>query len=506
MPESPPQSAQLWSQAQCHLAAKQAAPARAALEALLVVDPDHTLGRLALCNLAWRQNRVREAAEHALHAARSVPEYPELICETAGVLLRVGEAVAARECLQRSALKRVASDTLLIRLADHWHALGRHAEALAQTDRARQLGFDGDGIRHRRGRALAALGRTREAEPDLELGFLLGPTHGEIALELAGLRTQTRERNHFNTLANGIKSVTRGSREHAALEFALYKELEDVGRFDDAWAALTRANAVMAQRKRCNVESMRRWFSLCIALWTRETLRPAPADIEGPRPIFVIGLPHSGTRELAERLARHSDVANAGELRSFEQQLCWMADHRGTQDEAFLERLPTIDFGELGRRYLAQTQWRAQGRPYYVDSQPDNWMYAGLIHAALPDAAILHARRDSMDARFACYRTFFGDSQAWSYDQATVGDCHSGYRNMIAHWHAEMPEGIVDIPHAEMPAAADVALRRLFGSSGISQTVGHARPQGDGPMLEGGHLQEAGAWRPYARHLRWSPE
>lgn len=506
MPGSPPQSAPLWSQAQCHLAAKQAAPARAALEALLAADPDHTLGRLALCNLAWRQNRVREAAGHALRAAHSVPEYPELICETAGVLLRVGETVAARECLQRSVLKGVASDTLLIRLADHWHALGQHAEALAQTDRARQLGFDGDGIRHRRGRALAALGRMREAEPDLELGFLLGPTHGEIALALAGLRAQTRERNHFNTLASGIKSVARGSRDHAALEFALYKELEDVGRFDDAWTALARANAVMAQRKRCDVERMRRWFALCMALCTRETLRLAPADIEGPRPVFVIGLPHSGTRELAERLARHPDVANAGELRSFEQQLRWMADHHDTQDETFLERVPTIDFGELGRRYLAQTQWRAQGRPYYVDSQPDNWRYAGLIHAALPDAVILHVKRESMDACFACYRAFFGDTHAWSYDLAAVGDCHSGYRDMIAHWHRELPEAIIDISCEERASGAEAVLRRLFGPNGMKRSAEYADPAENTQAFDAECSRKVGSWRPYGRHLPWPHE
>src|SRR6185437_8400189 len=479
MPGSGSQSAQLWSQAQCHLAARQAAPARATLEALLAAAPDHTLGRLALCNLAWRQDRIREATENAVHASRSVADYPELICETVGMLLRVGETVAARACLRREALRGVMSDTLLVRFADHWHILGGHAEALMLMDRARELGFDGDGIRYRRGRSLVALGRTCEAEPDLELGFLLGPTHGEIALELAGLRTQTRERNHLKALGENLKNTPRGSRSHAAMEFALYKELEDLGRYDEAWQALVRANAIMAQRKRCDVERMRRWFELCIALCTRETLRPVEAEIEGPRPIFVIGLPHSGTRELAELLARHPDVAGAGELADFEQQLRWATDHHGTQDEKFLGRIATIDFRELGRRYLAQTQWRAQGKPFYIDSQPDNWMYAGLIHAALPGASILHMKRDSMDVCFACYRDFFGDARTWSYDQSAMADCHSGFRNMIRHWHAEMPEGIVDIPHAEMPAGADVALRRLFGSSGTAESTWHAGPQGD---------------------------
>ena len=445
MSDSASQAGQDWSQAQVHLAAKQAAPARAALEALLAADPDHTLGRLALCNLAWRQDRVREAAEHALHAARSVPDYPDLICETAGVLLRVGETMAARSCLQRVALEGVTSDALSIRLADHWHALGEHAEALARVDRARALGFDGDGVRHRRGRELVCLHRDEEAEPELELAFLLGPTHGEIAVELARLRVQSRERNHFNTLAGGIKNVARGSRDHAALEFALYKELEDVGRQDDAWQALTRANAVLAQRKRCEVARMQRWFELCIALCTREALRPAQTNSDGPQPIFIVGLPHTGTREVAQRLGEHPDVADAGELNDFEQQLRWAADHRSTQDERFLERVPTLDFGEIGRRYLARTQWRARGKPYFVDSRPDNWMYAGLIHAALPRARILHVTCEPMDACFAQYRSFFPDTHEYANDLTALAAHHRLYRKLMEHWHATAADAIEEL-------------------------------------------------------------
>ncbi|HJU07397.1 MAG TPA: sulfotransferase [Rhodanobacteraceae bacterium] len=500
--DSASQAGQLWSQAQVHLAAKQAAPARAALEALLAVEPDHTLARLALSNLAWRQNRVREAAEHALHAGRSVPDYPDLICEIAGALLRVGETVAARECLQRPVLKSVSSDTLLIRLADHWHALGEHAEALAQADRARELGFDGDGVRHRRGRELVCLGRVDEAEPELELGFLLGPTHGEIALELSRLRVQSRERNHFNTLAGGIKNVARGSRDHAALEFALYKELEDVGRYDDAWQALTRANAIMAQRKRCDVPRMQRWFELCIALCTRETLRSARTNVDGPQPIFVVGLPHSGTRELAGCLGRHLNAVNAGELNDFEQQLRWAADHRNTQDEQFLERVPTLDFEELGRRYHAQTQWHARGKPYYIDCQPDNWMYAGLIHAALPHARILHVTADPMDACFAQYRAFFGDTHEYTYDLAGLAAHERCYRRSMTHWHALMPGVIFDVSCESFLSARSSVLRDLLAHCGGTETTNDAQEtvSNESAACE---TQPAsrGGWRRYAAQL-----
>lgn len=498
------QAAELWSQAQNHLAAKQAREARVALEALLAADPGHVLARLALCNLAWRQDRVREAAEHALRAARDLPDCPDLICETAGVLLRVGETAAARECLQRLAPDHARSDTLLIRLADHWHALGGHAEALSHADRARVMGFDGDGVRYRRGRELLCLGRQDEAEPELELAFLLGQTQGEIALELGRVRTQTRERNHLNTLAGGLKAVTRGSREHAALEFALYKELEDIGRHDDAWAALVRANAVMAQRKRCDVARMQHWFELCLALCTRESLPPARMKPEGPQPIFIVGLPHTGTRELATWLGNHPDVVNAGELGDFEQQLRWAADHRSTQDQKFLEQVPTLDFEELGRRYLARTQWRAGGKPYFIDSQPDNWMYAGLIHAALPHARILHITCEPMDACFAQYRAYFGDTREYTYDLAALAAHHAGYRKLMAHWETFV--SILGIRRIE-PGNAGVIMDNVLrycdltrGSDG--QTVTLVERQ-DGALRARVSGETPDRWLPYAQKLVW---
>ncbi len=499
MPDSRAQIAELWSQAQCHIAVRQALPARFALEALLKLDPDHILARLALCNIAWRQDRVREAVDHALRAARSLPEFPEQICETAGVLLRVGETLAARECLQHPALQRVQSDTLLLRLADHWHALGEYEEALARMDRARELGFDGDGIFHRRGRELVRLRRIEEAEPELELAFLLGPSQGDIALELSVLRTQTRERNHLARLISSLKSVTRGSHDHAALEFALYKELEDVGRYDEAWQALTRANALMVQRKRCDVDAMRRWFDLCIASCTRETLRPAQTETQGPQPIFILGLPDGGTRMLARLLGTHPDIVDAGEMPDFEQQLRWAADHRNTQDEHFLERVATLDFAGIGRRYLAQTQWRARGKLYYIDSRPDNWMYAGLIHAALPQARILHVAREPMDACFAQYRRFFGDTHEYANDLAALAAHHLQYDSLMEHWRRLMPGAILDVGHADLMQAS---MRRWLSFCGLTwdtRCMSTALPSGEArePPTGPGFMQ----LHPYAAQL-----
>ena len=97
------------------------------------------------------------------------------------------------------------------------------------------------------------------------------------------------------------------------------------------------------------------------------------------------------------------------------------------------------DFAEVGRRYLEQTQWRAGGRPYYVDKLPPNFMLAGFIRRALPQAKIVHMGRDPMDLCFSNYRALFGDAFAYSYDLDALAAHHAQYRRLMRHWHEVMP-------------------------------------------------------------------
>lgn len=502
---------ELWSHAQNHIAAKQAAPARAALESLLESDPEHVLARLALCDVLLRQDHVREATRHALEAARAHPPWPELICEIVATLLRVGEIVAARTCLRHPALAHVNLDTVLMRLADQWHNLGQAAEALTLLDRARELGFDSDRIRFQRGQQLVFLGRLREAEPELEFSVALSPASGRSAVALARLRTQTRERNHLHQHAKGLLNVAKGTRDHAALEFALYKELEDIGRYDDAWQALERGNALMRARKRHDSDAQRRFIEQFIECCKPETLRPAKQSYAGPQPIFIIGLPRSGTTLLERMLGNHSLIESAGELGDFGRQLHWATDHRTTQDGIFLSCMPAIDYAEVGQRYLAQTQWRAQGKPFFIDKQSTNWMIAGLIHAALPRARILHMVRDPIDVCFSNYRTFFGDVFVYSYDLAAMAAHYRDYRRVLAHWHASMPGKILDVPYAELVRDPEAAMRKVLAFCGLEWEADCAEPGRNlAPVATLSAVQVRGSihargfeqWRPYAAQLK----
>ena len=460
---------QLWAQAQQQIVASELDAAHASLEALLKADPWHVPARLLLASVILAQGRLRGAAEQAKFAAFSLPNDADLICRVAQCLVKVGETLAARACLQHPEVARSRSGPALAALAHIHQGLGEHAQALAMMDRARALGLDTPDFRYFRAIQLQFNGRIEEAEAELRACLKLGPTYGRASLTLARLHRVTAENTQLEFIRARLESVPRGSEDHAGFEFAQYKELEDLGRYDEAWSALERANAVMHARLKHSPIDEQAIFDRLIDVCTADFVTPHRQALTGPMPIFIIGMPRSGTTLLERILGNHSQVASAGELADFPRQLRWVADRHGQRlvDTELLARADDIDFSEVGRRYLQQTQWRAQGRAWFVDKLPPNYQLAGLIHRALPQARILHMVRDPMDVCFSNYRALFGDSFGYSYSFDTLAAHYRQYRRLMRHWHRVMPGVIHDVSYDAMVTDTEATARAVLDYCGL---------------------------------------
>ncbi|GAB3345890.1 tetratricopeptide repeat-containing sulfotransferase family protein [Lysobacter tyrosinilyticus] len=501
-----------WFQAQQALAAGNMAVARQWLEATLAADPHHAQAHVMLAGVALSQQRLRDASAQLLEAARRPPADAAQLQRLVQALLRVGEVVAAKQCLASPVIARCSEGRVLAQIAHLHQQIGDHATALALMDRARDAGFDNPDFRYFRSIQLQFNGRLDEAREELETCLRMGPTFGRASLTLARLRKQTPDSNHLAFIRAQLTRVASGSEDHAAFEFAQYKELEDLGDFDGAWNALQRANAIMFRRQRYDAQARKRDTDMLIARFQGEFAKPADVAHPGPTPIFIVGLPRSGTTLLDRILGNHSQVTSAGELGDFAQQLQWAADHPARQllDESLLQRLPDVDFAEIGRRYLAQTQWRAAGRAYYIDKLPPNHQLAGLIAKALPHAPILHMVRDPMDVCFSNYRALFGDSYPYSYDLGALANHYREYQRLSAHWHRTIPGRIVDVSYAELVRDTEKVARSVLAACGLAWEADLTDlSRNDAPVAtlssaqvrESVHARSIGEWRRYERQL-----
>jgi hypothetical protein len=393
----------------------------------------------------------------------------------AQALRQLGETLGARAVLAHRVLAATRDPRVLLAAAHVQQALGEHGRALQLMDRALALGLDNPDLRYFRALQLQFHGRLAEAEMELEHCLRMGPTYGRASVLLARLRRATPERNQLEFVARRLQQVERGSEDEAAFEFARYVELETLGRDEDAWAALARGNALMhARLQRSPVASFDE-DSLLRAIVAKATpgfLRPVadsepPASPEHPQPIFILGMPRSGTTLLESLLGRHPQVASAGELIEFGKMWRQVADVHGhaIADEALVAA--DADFAEVGRRYLEQTRWRAQGRAFYIDKLPPNFWLAGFIRKALPQARILHMVREPMELCFSNWRALFGDSYAYSYDLDALADQHARYATMMAHWHEDMPGTIHVVDYAALVADPEASLRAALAHLGL---------------------------------------
>ena len=280
-----------WNRAQRYLSEGNLDAARVSLESVVSRNPAHIEAHLALADIAWEDDRLRDSAKHALEAAAAVPENAQAIIVVVNALLRAGEVVAARRCMARPACATTTSIPVLLQMAQHRYALNETTASLALYDRAKALGADGAEFRFMRGVQLTFNGRIKEAESELLATVRLEPTYGRAWQELARLRKQTPADNHLAGMAKALQLVQPGSYEHASIEFARYKELEDLGRLDEAWTALAHGNALMYARHKHDPAHTQRLFENLTRACSADFLRTTDMVHPGPQPIFIIGMP-----------------------------------------------------------------------------------------------------------------------------------------------------------------------------------------------------------------------
>lgn len=492
-----------WERACEYLRQQRIDAARVEGEALRALAPGDVRVRILAAQLAWNEDRVRDAAACALDAAAVAPDDPDLLGDLVETLLQAGESAMARRLLDRPAWGPEAALDARVRHALLLQAVGETKPALDRFDALVALDGDNVTLRFARAQARAELGLGAGAEEDYLACLARAPGFGQAAYRLVQLRPQTARHRRLRLIATGLAQAGLPPPARAAFEFAAYHVHEDRRDYPAAWAALARGSALM--HAWCGTEASRQRAGLQRLIARLAALPPRDgAAHDGPCPIFIVGLPHSGAALLAYLLGGHPDVAIAGELVDFGQQLLRVADTRSVHAETFLTRLPALDLAEVGRRYLAQAGWRARGRTHFVDTQPFNWMSVGLIHAALPNARILHTLRSPMEAAFANHRAIASGADAWAHDFATLAAHQRAATGLLRHWHDTLPGTVMDVRYEDLLAAPKATLARALAFCGLGAPHGGAVDpdrRDAAPARVPPRIELPGVWRHYAAEL-----
>lgn len=521
-PNPPDSEERLRHRARQYIETQQLAAAQTTLESLVQLVPHDASARMELALVLLRRGQMRASTRQLLLAVPVIPDDASLIIQLVQRLFLSGEVVAARACLDR--LEGLPNPTaqLLAALAHLRWMLGEIPASKKWMDRAMAAGVDTPDEHHMDAMLSQFTGDSARAEVLLERCLRRWPGFGMAAMALANVRKQTPGTHHLELLLEQLRRIPRDSAAagdrlaQAQFLAAIFKELDDLGRYDEAWPALAHSKALMCE---FNPYDGAGEAAVTEALLNRfESIEPPGirplADADGPTPIFIVGMPRSGTTLLDRMLSSHSEVVSAGEISDFLCQLHWVADVPPGGVPGMLNAIrksADIDFAELGARYLEHTQWRAQGRRFYIDKLPINVQMVPFIRRALPHAPILHMVREPMDVCFSNFRAMFGDVSAYSNDMQSVAQHHGQYLRLTNHWRATMPGAMLDVSYEALVRDPDGSLQAILKHCGLEVEAGCLRPErnqapvatpSSGQVREPIHMRGLGQWQHYAHHLQ----
>lgn len=438
---------------------------------LVEAAPEHPLVRFVAGIALLETGRADAALPQLEAAARLDPTRLDFASHHARALLATGRVAQARDVARAAEAIPPRDPASLDVLGQVRVQVGDYDGALAAFSHAATWAPAQPQLHLNRASALIGLGRFDEAEQALERCIALAPRYWRAHYSLAQLRRQTPAHNHLARLQALLPEAGSDPAALTCLHLALAKEHEDLGEYPQAMAHLVAGKR--AARPPRGYDPARD-AAMVDALIGAFGPLPAPAaDAPTNGPIFIVGMPRSGTTLVDRIVSSHPGVRSAGELHTFGHALAH-ALHSPTPhllDPAVFARVPGIDWPALGHAYLAHARTAVgEDGGRFTDKLPHNFLHLGAIARALPSARIVCLRRQPMDTCLSNFRQLFAASAPYfdySYALEDVGRYYVQFDRLMAHWTRALPGRVLSIDYEELVDHQEAVTRRLLDFCGL---------------------------------------
>lgn len=437
---------------------------------ILKRDASHAAALCGLAALSLIADRPRDAERLLHHALKQSAHLPLAYRGLGPALLALGRAEEAQRAARHLMLIEPQSPQTWILLAGVAIRLMRQEEALDAYERAVSLKPDEVGLRMSIGHVQKTLGRRRDSEASYKRALQMDPGHAEAYSSLADLKNYHFSDAEVSEVQRLLALDKRDRSNEAQLNFALGKAFEQRELYSQAFAHYSRGNALRRLDAPFDIEGFERRSARIRGLFDAAffAARAGGGD-PSPAPIFIVGLPRSGSTLVEQILASHSRVDGTMELPNIlnlVSQFDDMAPSRDGYPES-VATAPAAQLAALGSRYLAETAPLRRGRERFTDKLPNNFSHVGLIHAILPHATVIDARRHPLDACFSTFKQYFAEGQTFSRDLESLGRYYRCYLSLMDHWDAILPGKVLHVQYEELVGDPQANIRRLLEHCGL---------------------------------------
>ncbi|HEX4144965.1 MAG TPA: sulfotransferase [Pirellulales bacterium] len=426
-----------------------------------------------LGNILRQQGKLDQAAARFRQVIALRPDLAASYNNLGNVLLNQGKADQAVVQFEQALALQPDFAEAYNNLGAALRMQGRLAEATARFEQALALMPDNAEAHNNLGNILWEQGKFAEAAARYDRALALKPDYAEAHYDRSDLKTFRPGDSDLAALeALAAEPDRLPPQKMLFIHFALGKALEDVGDYPRAFQHFLQGNALRRREITYNEANFQRHFQRVAEAFDASLLdRFRDAGDPSSTPIFVLGMPRSGSTLVEQILASHPQIQAAGELWNLDRVVRAVTDMAGQPAPfpTWLRGINAEGMRRLGQAYLASLPALAAGKTRIIDKAPSNFLYVGLIRLILPNAHVIHTVRDPVDTCISCFSRLFNQGQLFSYDLGELGRYFRWYHEVMAHWRAILPAGaMLDVAYEDVIDNLEEQARRLIDFCGLS--------------------------------------
>jgi tetratricopeptide (TPR) repeat protein len=410
------------------------ADAETLLARCLELAPSFAAARYNYATVLHRQHKVTQALQEIGHLLASEPRNPGYRILKAAILGSIGEYASAIEI---------------------------YAGVLSEYPKQPKAWMS-------YGHALKTAGQQADSVGAYRKSIELAPNLGEVWWSLANLKTFHFSAADLEAMRSQLQRTDLGAQDRFHFHFAIGKALEDVGAYAESFDHYAQGNRLRREGVKYDPDENSAHVRRSKSLFTREFFEQrARWGSDAPDPIFIVGLPRSGSTLVEQILSSHAEVEGTMELPNIPAIVRALGGRQRRLDTSrYPEILATMTAAQLrtlGEQYVAETRiQRKTGAPYFIDKMPNNWAHVGLIHLVLPNAKIIDARRHPLGCCFSGFKQHFARGQHFTYDLGELGRYYHDYVELMAHVDVVLPGRVHRVLYEHMIDDTEAEVRRLL--------------------------------------------
>ena len=445
-----------------HLHASRYRKAEDAFKKLLIEDENNIDALRFMGILAFKSGNHDIAEAMFTKALRLDPTYSLVWANLAQVYSVTGQLDKAKKSFKnilnmepRNGLIWAEYGTVLTKLANYEESKDAYLKAL-------NFKSDSPRVHLSLGHVYKTMGEIENSIDSYKNSIIQNKLSGEAYWSLANLKTYSFSENEIKVMEETLKE-DMSDIERSQIHFALGKAYEVKKDFDNSFNNYFKGNEVKKGLIKYSSDDTTDNTKRILDFFNLETIRDfSKSSTVDQDPIFILGMPRSGSTLVDQIISSHSKVDGTQELPNIIKIASELNSNNQNTYPEILKELDESKLSEMGNNYLSETTWARKDAPFFIDKMPNNFIHIGLIKTILPNAKIIDTRRDPMDTCFSCYKQFFARGQLFTYSLEDLGNYYTDYIKAMNHWHSVYGKDIFTVHYDNVINKTEETIRELI--------------------------------------------